>query len=55
MATINANITIDSDIASYPITINGLMTMTKADNPSVGLHETTGLRTKKLDAYALQW
>jgi len=47
MATINANITIDSDIASYPITINGLMTMTKADNPSVGLDETTGLRTKK--------
>ena len=47
MATINANITIDSDIASYPITVNGLMTMTKADNPSVGLDETTGLRTKK--------
>tara|TARA_R100001086_G_C11835355_1_gene257670 strand:- start:940 stop:1380 length:441 start_codon:yes stop_codon:yes gene_type:complete len=47
MATINANITINSDIASYPITVNGLMTMTKADNPSVGLDETTGLRTKK--------
>ena len=47
MATINATATINSDIASYPITISGAMTMTKSANPSVGLEETTGLRTKK--------
>ena len=47
MATINATATISSDIASYPITISGAMTMTKSANPSVGLEETTGLRTKK--------
>ena len=47
MATINANATISSDIASYPVTISGEMTMTKSANPSVGLEETTGLRTKK--------
>ena len=47
MATINANTTISSDIASYPVTISGEMTMTKSANPSVGLEETTGLRTKK--------
>ena len=46
MATISANATISSDISSYPITINGAMTMTKSANPSVGLEETTGLRTK---------
>tara|TARA_R100000234_G_scaffold65889_1_gene40223 strand:+ start:1051 stop:1491 length:441 start_codon:yes stop_codon:yes gene_type:complete len=47
MATINASATISSDIASYPVTISGTMTMTKGANPSVGLDETTGLRTKK--------
>ena len=41
MATINASTTISSDIASYPVTISGEMTMTKSANPSVGL------RTKK--------
>ena len=47
MATINATATITSEISSYPITIIGEMTMTKSANPSVGLEETTGLRTKK--------
>ena len=47
MATIDATATITSEIASYPITIIGEMTMTKSANPSVGLEETTGLRTKK--------
>ena len=47
MATINASVTINSDISSYPITISKTMTMTKGANPSVGLEETTGLRTKK--------
>ena len=47
MATINASVTINSDIASYPITISKTMTMTKSANPSVGLEETTGLRTKR--------
>ena len=47
MATINATATITSEISSYPITISGEMTMTKSANQSVGLEETTGLRTKK--------
>ena len=47
MAKIDASTTISSDIASYPVTISGEMTMTKSANPSVGLEETTGLRTKK--------
>ena len=47
MATINASVTINSDIASYPVTISSEMTMTKSANPSVGLEETTGLRTKR--------
>tara|TARA_R100000458_G_scaffold31165_1_gene28570 strand:+ start:32 stop:472 length:441 start_codon:yes stop_codon:yes gene_type:complete len=50
MATINATVTINSDISSYPITITSAMTMTKSANPSVGLEETTGLRTKKFTA-----
>ena len=41
MATINATVTINSDISSYPITITSAMTMTKSANPSVGLEETT--------------
>ena len=47
MATINANININSDILNNPITISNTMTMTKAANRAVGLDETTGLRTKK--------
>ena len=47
MATINASVTISSDISSYPMSISKTMTMTKSANPSVGLEETTGLRTKK--------
>ena len=47
MATINAGITISSDISSYATNINQQMTMSKDGNPSVGLDETTGLRTKK--------
>ena len=47
MATINATINVTSDIMSYPISISKTMTMSKSANPSVGLDETTGLRTKK--------
>ena len=47
MATINASVTISSDISSYPMSISKTMTMTKSANPSVGLEETTGLRTKR--------
>ena len=47
MATINATINVSSDILSYPVSISKSMTMTKSANPSVGLDETTGLRTKK--------
>ena len=50
MATINANININSDILNNPITISNTMTMTKAANRTVGLDETTGLRTKKFTA-----
>ena len=50
MATINATIDISSDILSYPIAINKQMTMSKSANPSVGLDETTGLRTKKFSS-----
>ena len=47
MATINASVTINSDISNNPTAISKVMTMTKSANPSVGLDETTGLRTKK--------
>ena len=47
MATINASVTISSDIPGNPISISKTMSMTKSANPSVGLEETTGLRTKK--------
>ena len=50
MATINATIDISSDILTYPIAINKQMTMSKSANPSVGLDETTGLRTKKFSS-----
>ena len=47
MATTTATITVNSDILSYPINIYKEMQMSKSANPSVGLDETTGLRTKK--------
>jgi len=47
MATTQATINVSSDILSYPISISKTMTMSKAANPSIGLDETTGLRTKK--------
>ena len=46
MATINATISVYSDIMSYPVSISKSMTMTK-DQSSNGLEETTGMRTKK--------
>ena len=49
MATINATVSITSDIASYPTSINNSMTMFKAGSCH-GLDETTGLRTKKFTA-----
>ena len=50
MATTTATITVSSDILSYPTNISKTMTMSKGANPSVGLDETTGLRTKKFTA-----
>ena len=50
MATINATINISSDILNNPITISKTMTMSKAANRTIGLDETTGLRTKKFTA-----
>ena len=49
MATINANISISSDITSYPMNINKSMTMKKAGT-CTGLDETLGLRTKKFNS-----
>mgnify|MGYP003660214611 FL=1 len=49
MATTKAQITIDSDITTNPITITKEMTMHKFQS-NVGLEETTGLRTKKFAA-----
>tara|TARA_R100000808_G_C2124923_1_gene135353 strand:+ start:493 stop:927 length:435 start_codon:yes stop_codon:yes gene_type:complete len=49
MATINASVTITSDIPSYPISINKTMTMKKAGTCH-GLDETLGLRTKKFNS-----
>ena len=46
MATINATISVSSDIMSYPIGINKTMKMNKLQS-CTGLDETTGLRTKK--------
>ena len=46
MATINATISISSDISSYPTSINKTMTMKKAGSCH-GLEETLGLKTKK--------
>ena len=50
MARIDATINISSDILNNPITINKTMTMSKSANTSIGLDETTGLRTKKFTA-----
>ena len=47
MATITATISVSSDILTYPVNISKTMTMSKSANPSIGLDETTGLRTKK--------
>ena len=52
MATINASISVNSDIMSYPIAINKTMTMKKAGT-CTGLDETTGLRTKKFTSTAI--
>ena len=49
MATINATISISSDISSYPTRVNKTMTMKKADS-CVGLDETLGLKTKKFNS-----
>ena len=46
MATINATISISSNISSYPTSINKSMTMKKAGSCH-GLEETLGLKTKK--------
>ena len=49
MATINATISINSDISSYPVRINKSMTMKKAGT-CTGLDEPLGLRTKKFNS-----
>jgi len=49
MATINATISISSDISSYPTTITKTMTMKKAGSCN-GLEETLGLKTKKFNS-----
>jgi hypothetical protein len=49
MATINASISVSSDIMSYPVSINKSMTMKKAASCH-GLEETSGLNTRKFNA-----
>ena len=49
MATINATVSISSNIMSYPVSINNTMTMTKAGSCS-GLEETSGLNSKKVNS-----
>ena len=49
MATINATISISSDIMSYPTTINKTMTMKKLQSCN-GLEETSGLNVKKFNS-----
>ena len=49
MATINATISITSNIPSYPISINKTMRMNKAGT-CTGLDQTTGLASKKYTA-----
>ena len=49
MATINATVSISSDIMSYPTSINKTMTMTKAGSCN-GLENTSGLNSKKVQS-----
>ena len=49
MATINATISINSDIMSYPININTSMVMNKFQSCH-GLEETSGMNVKKFNA-----
>ena len=49
MATINASVSISSDIMSYRTSINKTMTMTKAASCN-GLEETSGLNSKKVQS-----
>ena len=49
MATINATISINSDVMSSPVSISSTMTMTK-HTATDGLEEATGLRAKKFAA-----
>jgi hypothetical protein len=49
MATINATVSISSNIMSYPISINKSMTMTKAGSCN-GLENTSGLNSKKVQS-----
>ena len=47
MATINATISVSSNIMSYPVSINNTMTMHKAGGCH-GLEETSGLNVTKV-------
>ena len=49
MATINASISISSNIMNYPVSINKTMTMTKAGSCN-GLENTSGLNSKKVQS-----
>ena len=49
MATINATISVSSDITSYPISINSSMVMNKFQSCH-GLEETGGMNVKKFNA-----
>ena len=49
MATINATVSISSNIMSYPTSINKSMTMTKAGSCN-GLENTSGLNSKKVQS-----
>ena len=49
MATINATISVNSDIMSYPININTSMVMNKYKSCN-GLEETSGMNVKKFNA-----
>ena len=48
MATINATISVNSDIMSYPININTSMVMDKFQSCN-GLDETSGINVKKFN------
>ena len=49
MATINATVSVSSNIMSYPTSINKSMTMTKAGSCN-GLENTSGLNSKKVQS-----